>query len=237
MTLDELKTLGFQRQAAWARDKAGNTICRGDIPDTAGLYLFCVTSEIRYVGAALGSLRRRMRSYQRRQHNRSSTRPVHKKLAEAIERGEFVEVFTRAIDVQASTEYLGLPVSIILGAEAALIARINPERNRRGRAALLDSQAATADDNVDDSAWRTRAPKPSPRSKNMNHGCTRMNTDALRACEARVSAQTRIIGVHPCSSVVSNNLTVLNESPDALPHPDRLERNAQPFTAITRVGA
>jgi hypothetical protein len=37
-----------------------------------------------------------------------------------------------------------------------------------------------------------------------------MNTDALRACEARVCAQTRIIGVHLCASVVSNNLTVLS---------------------------
>jgi hypothetical protein len=52
MTLDELQSAGFHEIAEWCRDEAGDVICRGNVPDTTGLYLFSVASEVRYVGAA-----------------------------------------------------------------------------------------------------------------------------------------------------------------------------------------
>jgi hypothetical protein len=149
MTLDDLNAAGFQHKGYWCCDEAGDAICRGGIPNVPGLYLFTVDSEIRYVGAALESLLKRMGSYQRRQRDGQSKRPVHVELRKTIRRDETVRIYVRETDVAAVIKWGDLPVSIILGAEAALIRAIDPQWNRRGRTTELDSKAVRGSDDDD----------------------------------------------------------------------------------------
>ncbi len=150
MTLTDLQAVGFAAVAEWRLNQERKGECVGEVPHAPGLYLFVVGSEVRYVGAALGSLRRRMASYQRRQRDGSSTRPVHEALGAAVRQGEAVHIYTLEVDAGATTEWQGLPVNLILGVEGALIARLDPEWNRRGRAKVLDSDVVTAADDDED---------------------------------------------------------------------------------------
>ncbi|MGD0187319.1 MAG: hypothetical protein ABSC25_19005 [Roseiarcus sp.] len=104
------------------------------------MYLFVLGGRVQYVGAALKSLGGRMRSYERRQRAPRSTRPVHKKLADAIAGGERVEVYARSIASSEVCAWRGLPVNVPLGVEAALVAAIDPPWNRRGRTHVADTE-------------------------------------------------------------------------------------------------
>ncbi len=142
VTFDEMKSVGgFFQVAEWRRSTDGIISCEGDVPSKPGLYLFAVEQHVRYVGSALERLDKWMQSYQRRQRDNRSNRPVHAGLAEAINKGERVEIYVRPIPENARNVWQGLPVSVILGVEAALIADLNPLWNRRGRVLLLDTES------------------------------------------------------------------------------------------------
>lgn len=66
ITLEQLKDLGFAHCDEWRLDDAAQPVWDGNAPDRPGLYLFAVGSDVRYVGAAVRGLRRRLQSYQRR---------------------------------------------------------------------------------------------------------------------------------------------------------------------------
>lgn len=146
MTLAQLTDAGFKLSGQWQRNKAGVATCHGSVPAKTGVYLFVVGENVRYVGAALGTLQRRMKSYERRQKDGKSNRPVHAKLAEAIDISPGVMVYTREIASTETTEWHTLPVSVILGLEAALIIALNPTWNRRGNKLLLDGRAVNGPD-------------------------------------------------------------------------------------------
>ena len=75
-----------------------------------------------------------------------SKRPVHCKLAEELAKDVPVEIYFRSISADERTPWDGLSVSVLLGAEAALIATLHPLWNRRGRTLLLDSTSVNSDD-------------------------------------------------------------------------------------------
>jgi hypothetical protein len=87
-----------------------------------------------------------MTNYQRRQGEGKSSRLVHVSLRDAISSGERIEIHTRPVEKAERAEWRGLPVSVILGAEAALIEDLHPIWNRRGRLLLLDRAAVNEDD-------------------------------------------------------------------------------------------
>ena len=94
--MDDLRAAEFRSVAKWRRG-VDSISCDGDVPQKSGLYLFVVEQHVRYVGSALNRLDKRMQSYQRRQRDQRSNRPVQKELADAVNRGECVEVYVRAI--------------------------------------------------------------------------------------------------------------------------------------------
>ncbi|MBX9945411.1 MAG: hypothetical protein K2Y40_15110 [Reyranella sp.] len=128
---------GFTQVATWHRDSANRVSFLGHFPSSPGLYLFVEGEVIRYVGSASDGLHRRMRNYQRRQNARNSLRPVHTSLADALGGGASIAVFVKVVADSEQCEWNGLPVDILLGVEAAIIKKINPLWNRRGRPPLL----------------------------------------------------------------------------------------------------
>lgn len=100
------------------------------IPKVRAIYAFVRGDEVLYVGAAT-DLRRRLGAYRRRQqHGSRRRRPVHGLLTEALGKSA-VQVFTRTFDEEHGT-FDGLPVDLLIGVEAGLIATTNPIWNRRG---------------------------------------------------------------------------------------------------------
>ena len=107
-----------------------------DIPDLPGLYAFVVGGEIMYIGSSNGSrttLRKRMRSYARKQRQGSDSRPVHAAISGVLKDKLEVEIYTLKFDAQPLLSWQNLPVDLVLGLEAGLIMEINPPWNRRGR--------------------------------------------------------------------------------------------------------
>ena len=133
MDINFLKGAGFKQVATWHRDSANCESFLDQFPRSPGLYLFVEGEVIQYVGSASKSLLRRMRNYQRRQNVRSSPRPVHASLTTALMRGASIAVFVKVVADSEQCEWNGLPVDILLGVEAAIIKKINPSWNRRGR--------------------------------------------------------------------------------------------------------
>lgn len=128
---------GFAHVATWRHDPAGSVSLLGKFPSSPGLYLFVEGEVIQYVGSASDGLHRRMRNYLRRQNSRNSPRPVHKSLSDALMRGAAIAVFVKVVVDSEQCEWNGLPVDILLGVEAAIIKKINPSWNRRGRPPLV----------------------------------------------------------------------------------------------------
>ncbi len=116
----------------------GNVTCTGQVPTGPGLYVFVGNGKVLYVGAAQNSLQKRMRSYVRRQRNKSSNRPVHVALAKAMETGLQVEVYTLEIAQVMELGPYGLPVNYLVGMEAGIIQELNPAWNRRGVTLIVD---------------------------------------------------------------------------------------------------
>jgi hypothetical protein len=147
MTIEELVGVGFCLVATWQRDESGQAFYKAkkQLPEEPGLYLFVVKNQVQYVGSTLVSLRQRMEKYKKRQAKGSSKRPVHSKLAAELASGVRVGIYFRPISADERTPWRGLSVSVLLGAEAALIASLHPLWNRRGRALLLDSRSVNGD--------------------------------------------------------------------------------------------
>jgi hypothetical protein len=106
------------------------------IPNKEGIYAFVQGGELKYIGAAK-SLRSRLRRYlQRQKRGARRNRPVHGMLRDALAHGE-IDVL--AIAFHDSIGVLGnLPVHLVLGVEAGLIATLNPPWNRRGRRSSVE---------------------------------------------------------------------------------------------------
>ena len=151
MTIDDLVKVGFLPSGSWRRDADRGVTCGDKIPDESGVYLFVRQGRVEYVGSALKSLSRRMRSYERRQRAHDVSRLVHRELAKAIGASEKVEVYVRSIPSGERIAWNGLPVSVLLGVEAALIAVVDPPWNSRGRM----SQADIAPDSGDEDGATT----------------------------------------------------------------------------------
>lgn len=128
-----LKGAGFEHVATWHRDSANRVSFLGQLPSSPGLYLFVEGEVIQYVGSASDGLHRRMRNYQRRQNARNSPRPVHASLTDALMRGASIAVYVKVVGESEQCDWNGLPVDILLGIEAALIKKVHPAWNRRGR--------------------------------------------------------------------------------------------------------
>ena len=137
MDINVLIGAGFAHVATWRRDPASSVSLLGQFPSSPGLYLFVEGEVIQYVGSASDGLHRRMRNYQRRQNARNSPRPVHTSLSDALMRGASIAVFVKVVVDSEQCEWNGLPVDILLGVEAAIIKKINPSWNRRGRPPLV----------------------------------------------------------------------------------------------------
>jgi hypothetical protein len=139
--IKELKNAGFQCTGKWCNGTSGVS-CKGSIPKKPGVYLFVVKQRIKYVGSAR-NLCERMKRYQGKQRqptqgNERKTRPVHSRLSKLIRKSKIVKVYTLPIDNNEPYRWKDLlPVDLILGIEAALIAEINPRWNRRGRKPML----------------------------------------------------------------------------------------------------
>lgn len=146
MTIQELIDVGFTRVASWQLDESGQAFYKEELPAEPGLYLFVVKEKVQYVGSTLVNLRTRMHKYEKRQAMGDSKRPVHCKLAEELAKDVPVEIYFRSISADERTPWDGLSVSVLLGAEAALIATLHPLWNRRGRTLLLDSTSVNSDD-------------------------------------------------------------------------------------------
>jgi hypothetical protein len=139
--INNLIAAKFEKTGTWRRNEQQQAICDGSVPTSPGVYLFIVGGVVRYVGSAQRSLFARMKSYERRQRDRTSTRPVHAELGRAIDGSLPVEVHTLVIDQPARTcsdALGGLPIDYAVGLEAGLIEAIDPDWNRRGRRSVLD---------------------------------------------------------------------------------------------------
>ena len=130
--LEHLRKAGFVQTAEWKR-RDDKVRCEGLISNSTGVHLFVVGTEVRYVGSALKSSARRMRSYERRQASDSSDRAVHAGLKAAIDAGHPVQVLTLSGVTVLKTCADGMPFNYLLGLEAGLIQSMNPAWNRRGR--------------------------------------------------------------------------------------------------------
>jgi hypothetical protein len=137
--LNELIAAKFERTGVWRRNEQGLSLCEGPIPKSPGVYLFIVGGVIRYIGSAQRSLHSRMKSYERRQRDGKSIRPVHVALGKAIDGCVPVEVHTLVIDEPLRDGLEGLPIDYAVGLEAGLIRAVDPVWNRRGRTQILDA--------------------------------------------------------------------------------------------------
>lgn len=144
MTIKELIDMGFRQVATWQRDE-GHALYKGTLPEKPGIYLFVVKAEVQYVGSTLVNLRDRMDKYKKRQANGDLNRPVHCGLAAQLANNIPVEIYFRHISADQRTPWDSLSVSVLLGAEAALITTLQPLWNRRGRTLLLDSTSVNED--------------------------------------------------------------------------------------------
>ncbi|ANT49755.1 GIY-YIG nuclease family protein [Mesorhizobium amorphae] len=100
-----------------------------EVPSASAIYVLIQKEQVCYVGSA-DNLRRRLGSYLRRQNaGAPSPRPVHKLLHEALRKAE---VYVLCLTFEKRGRWVEkLPVDMILGAEAGLIATLMPDWNRR----------------------------------------------------------------------------------------------------------
>jgi hypothetical protein len=127
--MEALSSFEHVRTFQWADGEYSMTPTMPPLPTSEGIYAFVAKGELKYVGAAK-NLRKRLLSYLRRQKKPTSSRPVHGLLQIELGTGP-VEVFVRLFN-ERTTLYENLPIDLVLGVEAGLIAKLNPPWNRRG---------------------------------------------------------------------------------------------------------
>ncbi|WP_181176424.1 GIY-YIG nuclease family protein [Mesorhizobium sp. B2-3-5] len=100
-----------------------------ELPNVSAIYALLHKDQVRYIGSA-ENLRRRLGSYLRRQNaGATSPRPVHKLLHTALYEAE---VYVLCLTIEKRGRWVEkLPVDMMLGAEAGLIATLIPDWNRR----------------------------------------------------------------------------------------------------------
>jgi hypothetical protein len=125
LSLAQLKKAGFSKSGVFLRF-AGTVSLSGVIPDNPGVYRFVIDRNVRYVGKAEGSLRRRLRGYENGLRKRLVKRPVHKGILETLDGGKNVDVYTLTFTIKQQLFYRkGLPVDYLVGVEAGLIDQLD----------------------------------------------------------------------------------------------------------------
>ena len=128
--LARLEFAGFTRRV-WTRIE--------DVPTAPGVYAFVVRREVMYIGSAQGSkgsMRGRIRNYQRHQREDSETkrrRPVHREITRVHKNKGKIDVYTLRLRQSQQIKWKGLPVDLASGLEAGLIRELHPKWNHRGR--------------------------------------------------------------------------------------------------------
>jgi hypothetical protein len=125
----------FTRIGRWERNSSGEAFVNGKPPADVGLYAFVTGSQIQYVGIAGRGIQERMKDYTNNQNKQNRSRPVHRGIADALDRKEQIDVyaFVPPPDVEQVITWNESPVHFLVGLEAALILQLNPAWNRRGR--------------------------------------------------------------------------------------------------------
>jgi len=131
LSLKDLKNAGFKKCALWRLGEDNSTFLEveSEIPNKPGIYLFVVAKIVRYVGKADNTLDGRVHHYVRAMRRDKRLRPVHKGILDALKKGDKVTVFTLDLKQPRIIRYKGMPLDRLVGIEAGLIEKINPDWN------------------------------------------------------------------------------------------------------------
>lgn len=125
----DLVKAGFARVGTWQLSAAGVGIALdGKAEDLAGVYVYVVDGEVRYVGSAQRGLHGRFQRYIKTKTMRTSAR-IRGRIIECLTKSSVVEVYTLS---PPALDWLGLPVDLVTGLEEGLIRSMKGLWNIRG---------------------------------------------------------------------------------------------------------
>jgi hypothetical protein len=116
----DLTRAGFVRVGEWRLTESGDgLVLDGRAERIAGVYVYTVDGEVRYVGSAQRGLNRRFQRYITSKTMRTSAR-IRGKIIECLKKDSpcLVEVFTLS---PPAFDWGGLPVDLVAGLEEGLI--------------------------------------------------------------------------------------------------------------------
>jgi hypothetical protein len=114
----DLTQAGFVRVGKWRLTESGDgLVLDGRAERIAGVYVYTVDGEVRYVGSAQRGLHRRLQRYITSKMMRTSAR-IRGKIIECLKKECLVEVFTLS---PPAFDWGGLPVDLVAGLEEGLI--------------------------------------------------------------------------------------------------------------------
>lgn len=120
---------GFSYGADWTVTASGQIELDRPAPDRPGVYVFVENDQVVYIGTTRRRLADRMADYRRGHSGQRTSARIKRALLDSLAASNTLRVLFATPD---ETEWNGLPVEVAAGLEAGLIARFQPEWNRKG---------------------------------------------------------------------------------------------------------
>lgn len=126
---DRLVQAGFDLNARWLKDKAGDLVLDGEVRREPGVYAFVSDDVALYIGVATMGLAKRLYFYRRPGPTQKTSIRVKALLLETLGRTQQIDVYTAS---PTNFEWNGVPVSGVVGLEYGLIQTFQLAWNIRG---------------------------------------------------------------------------------------------------------
>ena len=120
---------GFSYGADWIMTALGQLELDRPAPDMPGVYVFVENDQVVYIGTTRRRLVDRMADYRRGHSSQRTSARIKLALLDSLAATNTLRVL---FATPGETEWNGLPVEVAAGLEAGLIARLQPEWNRKG---------------------------------------------------------------------------------------------------------
>ena len=129
LTGSDLLAAGFEPVGQW---QASQTGIKPDLRATSGpaVYAFVLDETVVCIGKASSCLVKRMNGYRWPGSSNSTNKRIKPLIQANLDSGRKVEILAA---FPGNTEWLGLPVDLVPGLEAGLIAQFQPEWNELGK--------------------------------------------------------------------------------------------------------
>lgn len=124
MSLDLLRTAGFEFLGDWQADEEGIKLSFAPVKGSATVYAFVVDDTLMYVGLTQRCFYNRMAGYRHGKASQVTNVRIRNLIRGALQNGSKVQVL--AVSPSDALQWRGLPINVAVGLEAGLIDLLKP---------------------------------------------------------------------------------------------------------------